>query len=130
MLKQVLKFAAKQVFLSPQERILVTGAELTAKGVKKVYNARQEAKKQKELEEKINNYSSRGFFKTLIMYLSGFISSFFIMKWGWFGIIIVLLGYLGHYQNLKEIAAYISVGREKTLTIICLIGLVCTFFLL
>jgi len=130
MLKQVLKFAAKQIFLSPQERIAITAFELIGKGVKKVYKSKQEAKKQKELQEKINDYLSRGFFQTLIMYLIGFIVSLFIIKWGWVGIILVLLGYLGQYQNLKEISEYIKITREKVLTIISFTGLVCTYFLL
>lgn len=130
MLKQFVKFTAKQLFLTPQQRMALTATEITVKGAKKIYKAKQEEKKRKELEEKIAYFSNRGFLKTLAMYIMGLVFSFFIIRWGWIGIILVLLGYMGHYLNLKEIGEYTSVTREKVLTWISFIGLVCSFFLL
>lgn len=129
MIKQIAKFTAKLLLFTPQERLAITAGEFALKGAKKVYQANQEAKKQRELQEQIANISSRGFFKTLFLYFIGFISSLFIMRWGWVGIILVFLGYLGHYLNLKELQIYVKVVREKVLTWIFTIGLILSFFL-
>lgn len=95
---------------------------------KSVCKAAKENKRRKEIEEKISYYSDRGLIPTIIIYLMGIIFCKYIMSWGIVGIVLVLLGYYGHFQNLKEAENYININREKVLSIISIIILVITFF--
>jgi hypothetical protein len=130
LIKQIAKFTAKLLLFTPQQRLAITAGEFAVKGVKKAYKNNQEAKQQRELQEQIANILNRGFFKTLLLYFIGFIFSLFIMQWGWIGIILVFLGYLGHYLNLKELQIHVKVLREKILTWVFIVSLVLAFFII
>lgn len=125
MLKDVFKFVSKG--MTPQGLISSIASKLIINGTKSAYKSAKEKKKRREIEEKINYYSDRGLIQTIIIYLIGIIFCKYIISWGIIGIILVLCGYYGHFQNLKEAENYININREKVLSIISIIILVIGF---
>jgi hypothetical protein len=86
-------------------------------------------KKQKEIEEK-TSFVHRGLVMTILIYLLGFLFSYWLLSFGTWGIVLVILGFLGHLHNLNEAKQYgASITRELTLSIMSMVALAVSFFI-
>lgn len=126
MLKDIVKVALGG--LAPDKIVASMVTKLTFGAAKKVYKSSQENKKRKELEERVNYFSQRSIIQTIIMYVIGILFCRYIISWGWIGILLTLLGYYGHFQNLKEVENYVNVNREKVLSVISLVIIIVMIF--
>jgi len=88
-----------------------------------------ERKKQKEIEQK-TSFVNRGLLMTILIYLLGFLFSYWLLSFGTWGIILVILGFFGHLSNLNEAKKYgANITRELILSIISMTGLAISFFI-
>lgn len=112
------------------DRIIGKAVGTVAKGVV-IYlvKERHERKKQKEIEQK-TSFVNRGLLMTILIYLLGFLFSYWLLSFGTWGIILVILGFFGHLSNLDEAKKYgANITRELILSIISMTGLAISFFI-
>ncbi|NOW85867.1 F0F1-type ATP synthase assembly protein I [Clostridium beijerinckii] len=126
MLKNIIKVALGG--FAPDKIVASMITKLTFGAAKKIYKSSQENKKRKELEDRVNYFSQRNIIQTIIMYVIGILFCRYLITWGWIGIVLTLLGYYGHFQNLKEVENYVNVNREKILSVISLVTIIIMIF--
>ncbi|MGP3561314.1 hypothetical protein [Geobacillus sp. BK01] len=101
-----------------------------AKGLIGIVKYRYEAKRRKEIEEK-TSFVHRGVVMTILIYLLGFLFSYWLLSFGTWGIVLVIAGFFGHLHNLNEARQYgASITRELTLSIISMAALAISFLYL
>lgn len=104
---------------------------LVAKGIvsgaKTIYENTGERRRQKEFNEKLNYFRQRNLISAIIIYVIGYLFCRFLLGVGIIGAILVLLGFLGHFNNLNDVRKYIDVKREYILSTILLLLLGMSF---
>lgn len=116
-------------FLATVGKVMSAGKAV--RGVSHAISENSEAKrKQRELNKQIETIENRSIFQALAMYVIAAVAGFFACGLGIIGVVVVILTFLGHCNNLKELSEYTDVKREWGLTALTAIAIGLLFFIL